>query len=148
VNHDRTPQPWIGTLYTVLGIFHRPSGSWRTADAPTCMLRRMSVLPDPDALERIAGQLRGHADDLRRRAGSLTLAAERVRWRSTAAEAFRARVGGLSVQISRAASHVDGAAETLRHHAACVRHRNAVLAAAAAVASPGAVLVNAIEDLL
>jgi hypothetical protein len=148
VNHDAAPQPWTGTLYTGVGLFHSSFGLCRGADAPACMLRRMSVLPDPDALERIAGQLRGHSDELRRRAGSLTVAAQRVQWRSTGADAFRARVHGIALQIGQAASHVDGAAETLRHHAACVRHRNAVLAVAATAASPGAMLVGAIEDLL
>jgi len=90
----------------------------------------MAVLPDAAALEAVARRVGGHADDLRNRASRLAAAAEGVRWRSTAATAFRGDVHDLACRFRGAAGEVDDAAHALRQHAAAVRRAEAVVRAA------------------
>jgi methyl-accepting chemotaxis protein len=91
------------------------------------MLHGMSFLPDADSLVRLASHISGHADEMRRRADDLAAAAERVAWRSTAADAFRARARDLAADLRHAASGVDDAAHSLRSHAANVRHAESIV---------------------
>ena len=91
------------------------------------MLHGMSFLPDADALVRLAGHISGHADEMRRRAGDLAVAAERVAWQSTAADAFRDRARDLVADLRHAAAGVDHAAQSLLSHAANVRHAESIV---------------------
>jgi uncharacterized protein YukE len=86
----------------------------------------VALLPDTDVLDGLARHISGHADEMRRRAVRLAAAVEAVHWRSTAAEAFRNRARDLVADLRRAAAGIDDAAESLRHHAANVRHAESV----------------------
>src|SRR5919201_2330978 len=91
------------------------------------MLHGMSLLPNADALDGMTGHISSHADEMRRHAARLAASVEAVRWRSTAADAFRSRARDLVADLRRAAAGVDNAAESLRHHAANVRQAESLV---------------------
>ncbi|MCL2781140.1 MAG: hypothetical protein FWD74_06570 [Actinomycetia bacterium] len=86
------------------------------------------MFADADSLDRLAGRIAEHADDLRARGGRLAAAAEATRWQSTAANKFRAEVQSLAGQYRRSAGGVDHAADALRRHASTVRFEQQLLA--------------------
>ena len=76
-----------------------------------------------DDVRRAAGRIQHLGDDVRRLADR-TVAAGSVRWRSTAASAFRKRLGEEAIRLRHAASHLDDAAEDLRRHASAVEGKH------------------------
>jgi hypothetical protein len=91
----------------------------------------MGLPGDPDALDRIAGRIARHADDVRTGATTLRVRSANVRWLSTGADAFRAGIERDAITLIRAAQDLDEAAAALRAHAGTVRERLAFLRAAA-----------------
>jgi uncharacterized protein YukE len=104
----------------------------------------MSLLADPDRLDRLASQIDGHADELRRQAATLATAIEHVQWHSTAATAFRARAGAVGADLSKAATAVSEAAAALRRHAEAVRRHESLLSRVAEGLCPPLALAAAL----
>jgi hypothetical protein len=69
-----------------------------------------------DEVRRAAASVRRIADDVRRSADQ-TLAAESVRWQSTAAEGFRLRLLRERARLRETGSALDAATEALLRHA-------------------------------
>ena len=83
----------------------------------------MPFYGDPDELDRTAQRLREHAQQVRERAAALRARCWAVEWVSTAADAFRARIGQDAEALCRAADELDGAAQALAAHAQTIRER-------------------------
>ena len=90
----------------------------------------MAVYGDPAELERLARQVRGHAQEVRERALRARAAAHAARWHSVARERFMAEVDGRARRLERAAGQLEEAAEGLDEQARAVRHRHAEIRAA------------------
>jgi hypothetical protein len=97
---------------------------------------------DPDQLDALATRIAAEAETIRDRARLLHRHAAEVRWRSSAADAFRARIERDVTALGGAAAGLDDAAVALRRHADTVRARIQFLheAAELARAIPGAVV--------
>jgi uncharacterized protein YukE len=103
----------------------------------------MSLLPDPDQLDRLAAEIDGHADHLRQQAGAFAVAADQVQWHSTAAAAFRARAAGVSAELRAASAAVGDAAASLRRHAQAVRNHASLVNRLAEAACPPLAMIEA-----
>ena len=75
-----------------------------------------------DEVRRAAVRIQQLGDDVRRLADR-TLAAGAVRWRSTAASAFRKRLGEEAARLRHTATHLDDAAADLRRHASAIESK-------------------------
>lgn len=81
----------------------------------------MPLLPaEPAQLHATAHRIRTHAADLRHRAVMLAGSADRTRWQSPAATAFRARVDEVCGRMRLAAHRLDSSADALDRHARAV----------------------------
>ena len=89
---------------------------------------------DPDELDRLAGQLRARAEDVRGVARDHEQQAAAAHWVSASADALRARVSEDTAAAYDTADQMDAAAETLVQHAQTVRERIAELTAMAEAA--------------
>jgi len=92
------------------------------------------VYGDPDELDRLAGQLRARAEEVRGVARDHERQTAAAHWVSASADALRARVADDSAAAHDTADQMDAAAETLVQHAQTVRERIAELTAAAEAA--------------
>lgn len=92
----------------------------------------MIELPgDPDLLDALAARIAAEAELVRDRAQELSRNTAAVQWRSSGAQAFRARVQRDVSALTGAAAGMDEAVVALRHHADAVRERVAFLRDAA-----------------
>lgn len=133
VNHGVSVGGGTGTLWTTVSSSTDAASRLRPTSRPWIVLG-MGLPGDPAVLERLARQIRDHADDLRGYAARLVAAAEVVRWQSPAAARFRAHVHSLASELRAGARRVDDAADELHAHASAVRRvRHALDAADAAV---------------
>jgi hypothetical protein len=87
-----------------------------------------SFYGDPAELDRLAGQLRQHAAEVRRRATDHVRQAQAARWVSAAAQAYRNRVAEDRSAAGRAAVELERAGNLLHAHADEVRARLALIA--------------------
>jgi hypothetical protein len=78
---------------------------------------------DPDQLDALATRIAAEAETIRDRARVLHRHAAEVHWRSSAADAFRARIERDVTALNGAAAGLDEAVVALRHHADAVRAR-------------------------
>ena len=92
----------------------------------------MTFYGDPSELERLARQVRNHAQEVRERAVRARAAADAARWHSVARERFIAEVDNRSRHLERAASQLDEAADRLDEQARAVREALAEIRAAQA----------------
>jgi hypothetical protein len=83
---------------------------------------------DPDALDRLAGQLRERAGEVRRHADDHVRAGHAARWVSTAAQAYQDRIGQDRRDADRVAAELGRAADALHAHARRVRETLALIA--------------------
>lgn len=81
----------------------------------------MSFYGDPDELDRLAGQIGRHAEDVRTRGSEMEARASAMRWKSVAADRAREVVTGDHRQLEETAQRLDEAAALLRRHAQEVR---------------------------
>ncbi|MGH3721800.1 MAG: WXG100 family type VII secretion target [Pseudonocardiaceae bacterium] len=81
----------------------------------------MSFYGDPDELDRLAGQIGRHAEDVRTRGSEMDARAGAMRWKSVAADRAREVVTDDHRRLQETAQQLDEAAALLRRHAQEVR---------------------------
>ena len=90
----------------------------------------MAVYGDPAELERLARQVRDHAQEVRERAVRARAAAHAARWHSVARERFIAEVEDRARRLQRVGGSLEEAADRLDEQARAVRERLAQIRAA------------------
>lgn len=90
----------------------------------------MSFYGEPDELERLARRVRGHALEVRQRAGRARAAAHAARWHSVARERFIAEVEERVRRLEGAADLLGQAADRFDEQAAAVREAQVEIRAA------------------
>ncbi|GAB1693502.1 WXG100 family type VII secretion target [Krasilnikovia sp. M28-CT-15] len=83
---------------------------------------------DPEELDRLAGQLRAHAAEVREHAADHVRQGQVARWVSSAAQSFRDRIVEDQREADRTAADLERAADLLQQHAQEVREKLALIA--------------------
>ncbi|GAA3021676.1 WXG100 family type VII secretion target [Actinokineospora globicatena] len=81
----------------------------------------MSFYGDPDELDRLAGRVEQHAEEVRGHGSTMVRQAQAMRWKSIAADRCRETVANDRKALDAVATKLDEAAAALRRHAQQVR---------------------------